>query len=41
MNDAYDTTYREINGCAPWANVTIGESDADILNDGRGFMSTF
>lgn len=41
MNDAYDMTYREINGCAPWANVTIGESDADILNDGRGFMSTF
>jgi radical SAM superfamily enzyme YgiQ (UPF0313 family) len=38
---AYDATYRRLFGTSTPQTVSHGESDADILSPGRGFMRAF
>lgn len=38
---AYETTYRQLFDTPPPSSVTIGESEADIISQGRGFVGAF
>jgi DNA repair photolyase len=37
----YDITYQQLFGITPPSSVTVGESEADIISQGRGFVDAF
>lgn len=37
----YDATYKQLFDTSPPSSVTVGESDADIISQGRGFVGAF